>query len=131
MDRVFLDANVLFSAAYGSPGIGKLWDMARHGECKLLASVYVIEEARRNLEEPGHILRLEELVEEVEVVMESDPSIPCPIALAEKDCPVVKAAIQSRATHLLTGDLRHFRPYLGRAVQGLRIQTPREYLSKR
>ncbi len=49
VDRVFLDANVLFSAAYGSSRIGALWDRARFGRCRLLASRYAIEEARRNL----------------------------------------------------------------------------------
>lgn len=130
MDRIFLDANVLFSAAYGSPGIQRLWDMARNGQCKIIASAYVIEEARRNLESPEHLSRLERLIEEIEVVPESDPEMPCPIALAEKDRPVVIAAIQAGATHLLTGDLKHFRSHLGQVVQGLRIQTPREYLNR-
>jgi uncharacterized protein len=49
VNRVFLDANVLFSRAYGSPGIRRLWDQASEGRCVLLASEYTIHEARRNL----------------------------------------------------------------------------------
>ena len=47
MDRVFLDANVLFSAAYlESSGLARLWQLA---DAELLSSDYAIEEARRNL----------------------------------------------------------------------------------
>jgi hypothetical protein len=47
VDRVFLDANVLFSAAYieGS-GLARLWQLA---DAELLSSDYATEEARRNL----------------------------------------------------------------------------------
>ena len=38
IDRVFLDANVLFSVAYGSPGLNRLWELAQEGSCVLLSS---------------------------------------------------------------------------------------------
>lgn len=47
---IFLDANILFSAAYGSPAVKRLQEKAKSNECSLLASKYVIEEARRNLD---------------------------------------------------------------------------------
>lgn len=131
MDRVFLDANVLFSAAYGSPGLRRLWDMARTGRCQLLASAHVIEEARRNLDCPESLAELDELVKEVEIVPECDPQVPCPVNLPENDRPVLMAAILARATHLVTGDLKHFGAYRGQAIQGVLIQTPRDYLTGR
>ena len=49
MDRVFLDANILFSAAYRrESGLKQLW---RISETQLLTSGYAVEEARRNLDE--------------------------------------------------------------------------------
>lgn len=128
MDRLFLDANVLFSIAYGSPSLETFWNMSREGRCKLLVTAYVIEEARRNLSRPGQIKRLEDLVMEVEIVPESDPEMPCPVLLPVKDRPVLLAAVQARATHLITGDLQHFSAYQGKIIQGVLVCTPRDYL---
>jgi len=128
MDRLFLDANVLFSIAYGSPGLEIFWNMYREGRCKLLVTAYVIEEAMRNLSRPGQIKRLEDLVMEVEIVPESDPEMPCPVVLPVKDRPVLLAAVQARATHLITGDLQHFSACRGKIIQGVLVCTPRDYL---
>ena len=47
MDRVFLDANVLYSAAYLSQSrLRELWDLS---DAELLTSPYALEEVRRNL----------------------------------------------------------------------------------
>ncbi|MDI6632281.1 MAG: PIN domain-containing protein [Bacillota bacterium] len=129
MHRLFLEANVLFSAAYGSPGLLRLWELARAKKAVLLASSYAVEEARRNLKQPGHQRRLEELLRKVTLVPEAAPDIPCPAALPEKDRPVLLAAIQAQATHFLTGDLRHFGPYRGQTIRGVLVCMPREYLN--
>ena len=93
MDRLFLDANVLFSAAYGSPTLNQLWERERHNRCRLLASNYVIEEARRNLEQQEHLIRLEKMVAPLKIFPEADTTIPCPINLPVKDQPVLVTAI--------------------------------------
>jgi predicted nucleic acid-binding protein len=129
-DRVFLDANVLFSAAYGSPGLQKLWDLAAKGLCQLCSSAYAIEEARLNLDQQEHLARLEELLAWVTILPEADPETPCPVSLSPKDRPVLLAAIQAATTHLVTGDLRHFGAYLGQVISGVAICTPRDYLSR-
>ena len=128
MDRLFLDANVLFSAAYGSPKIGRLWNLADDDKCKLLASHYVIEEARRNLAESNERKRLVQLLNSVERVGDFPPDTPCPIDLPDKDIPVLCAAIAARASHLLSGDVRHFGPYFGQVIQGVHIMRPATYL---
>lgn len=125
-DRVFLDANVLFSVSYGSPGLATLWEWARTGKCRLLASMFVIEEARRNLSTSIQLAELERGKAEIEVVAEADPAIPCPIDLAEKDRPVLMAAISSGANFLLTGDQQHFGRYFGQTVRGVTICIPRD-----
>jgi len=127
MDRLFLDANILFSIAYGSSSLEKFWDMARQGRCELLASAYVIEEAMRNLSRKDQIFRLNELLEDIKIVTEINPEMPCPVVLPQKDRPVLLAAIQARATHLITGDLEHFGSYREKTVQGVLIYTPRDY----
>lgn len=126
-DVVFLDANVLFSAAY-RPGAGllRIWELPR---VRRLTSTYALEEARRNLTDPAQLARLQDLVDSLEVVGEvSDELLPPEAILPEKDQPILRAAIRAGATHLLTGDVRHFGPYFGRTLAGVRILPPGEYL---
>ncbi len=129
-DKVFLDANILFSAAWGSPGALRLWDLSIKGVCTLLASRYVIEEARRNLSEPGHKAALEQYLKQVEIVSETDPEIPCPTELPPKDRPVLMAAIMAQVGFLITGDLKHFGPYYGQIFTGVKICRLRDYLQQ-
>jgi len=56
------------------------------------------------------------------------PSVP---GFPEKDAPILLAAMEAQATHLVTGDVRHFGPYFGRTVQGVLVVTPAEYLKLR
>ena len=128
MDRLFLDANVLFSAAYGSPGIERLWNLWRDGHCRLLVSRYVIEEARRNLEKSEQVEQLEERLKGVILVPESPADLQRPIDLAEKDRPVFSAVLAAKATHLITGDVRHFGEYYGQTIEGIKIVKPANYL---
>jgi len=128
--RVFLDANVLFSAAYGSPGLRRLWELAEKGHRQLCSSAYAIEEAKVNLSQQEHLVRLEKLVAGITIVPEADPGMPCPVPLSRKDRPILLAAIQAGATYLVTGDLNHFGAYLGRVISGVIICTPRDYLTK-
>ena len=66
MDRVFLDANVLFSAAY-RPGSGlvALWRLTTP---QLLTSAYALSEAERNLTREDQRRRLAALVRSCEIV---------------------------------------------------------------
>lgn len=131
MDRVFLDANILFSAAYGSPGLAALWTLAAKKRIKLLTSAHAVEEASRNLDREEHRARLKTLLAAVEIVPEPDPSLPCPVNLPPKDRPLLLAAIQGRATHFITGDLKHFGACRGQRLSGVLVCTPRDYLTAR
>lgn len=131
MERLFLDANVLFSAAYREDsGLRRLWQLE---DCELATSEYAIEEARRNLEGDEGKRRLARLLKGVEIVGEASPGdwIPEPIDLPEKDRPILATAIAAAATHLVTGDLRHFGAYMGQEVGGVRIVRPATFLRDR
>jgi predicted nucleic acid-binding protein len=130
MDRVFLDANVLFSAAYREgAGLLKLWKLA---DAELITSEYAADEARRNLDSADARARLEQLVTAVQIVPEGSAELFARVArLAKKDEPILGAAIAAQATHLLTGDLRDFGQLLGRRVRGVLVQTPGDYLRQR
>lgn len=126
MDRLFLNANVLFSAAYREDsGLLRLW---RVSKARLLTSAYAAEEARRNLA-PDAIARLESLLDKTDLVTEA-PGEPLPEALhlSEKDRPILQAAISARATHLLTGDIRDFGRLFGKRIRGVLVQTPGDFL---
>jgi hypothetical protein len=128
-DRIFLDANILFSVAYGSPGLNRLGELGRRKKCLIFASTYVIEEARRNLWDSEQVKKLEVFLSRVQIIPEVDPCLPCPIELPEKDRPVLLAAISIKATHLLTGDTLHFGKYFGQIISGVKICRPRDYFS--
>ena len=127
IDRIFLDANILFSVAYGSPGLNRLWEFAKKKRCLLFASTYVVEEAKHNLSSSEQIDRLEACLSTVRIIPEVDPQIPCPIELPEKDRPVLLAAISIRANYLGTGDRLHFGKYFGKTVSGVKICRPGDY----
>ena len=129
MLRVFLDAKVLFSAAYGEgSGLRALW---KRPDVELITSGYAAEEARRNLDTADRRLRLEELLAAVRIGPEA-PHIPLPagVRLPEKDAPILRAAMAAGATHLLTGDLRDFGHLLGRRVAEIDVQTPGDFLRR-
>jgi predicted nucleic acid-binding protein len=128
VDRLFLDANVLFSAAYRpDAGVARLWKVPG---AALLTSSYAVEEARRNLSREEQRTRLEQLLEKVEVgeAMMLPPELRGAVDLPEKDCPVLGGAAAAGATHLLTGDSRHFGRYFGERPLGVIVLKPADYL---
>lgn len=131
MDRLFLDANILFSAAYGSPSLNRFWELASDKKVILLTSAHAIEEARRNLEKGSHLDCLEHLLKSIVTVPEPAAEAACPISLDKKDIPVFMAALSSKATHFITGDIRHFGEYFSRRIEGLIVCAPRDYLKAR
>jgi uncharacterized protein len=131
VDRVFLDANILFSAVYRpDAGLRQLWEVP---DVELVTSTHAAEEARRNLDLPEQRSALEALLQSVRVLTATpgDPPLTGPLDLAEKDRPILAMAIAARATHLLTGDVRHFGRYYGQTVAGVLILPPAAYLRSR
>jgi uncharacterized protein len=101
---------------------------------QLLSSSLAIEEARRNLMEdrPDKLPDLKNLLNDVETVTEPAGLRLTEVALLPpKDRPILLAAVHARATHLLTGDRRHFGECFGKTVAGVLVLTPGEYLKLR
>ncbi len=130
MDRVFLDANVLFSAAYRShSGLILLWQLK---QVKLVTSEYAVEEARINLDDEAQRARLRKLLESVAIIptVSSGP-LPSGVDLPEKDHPILLTALKAKASHLLTGDKQDFGRYFGRRIGGVLILPPADYFKRR
>ena len=112
-------------------GFRRLW---RLPTARLITSAYAAEVARRNLSNSGQRRELEELLGSVEVVPTPaliDHPLFSTMELADKDRPVLLAAIGIGATHLLTGDFRHFGPYYGKRIEGVLVLPPGGYLASR
>ena len=129
MDRLFLDANILFSAAYRpEAGVTRLWSLP---QAVLMTSDYAVEEAKRNLSDTEQIERLHNLLEAVQLApaITLDPDLRAEIELPQKDLPILGGAVAAKATHLITGDLRDFGPYFGKRLLGVLILPPADYLN--
>jgi uncharacterized protein len=122
--RIFLDANILFSAALPKSQM-RVFLETISSQADFLTNAYAVEEARRNLELkfPGSLKNLEQLVKKCEMIsqMAADLEIELPL----KDKPILGGAIAGHATHLLTGDKRDFGKYWGKTVQGVKIVSPK------
>jgi predicted nucleic acid-binding protein len=131
--RLFLDANVLFTAAHNPSGKAALIiDLGAQGYWEVMSCSYAIEEARRNLsiKFPDYSKRFEELIATV-IKVPSRSGRNCPANLPEKDRPILEAAIRGKASHLLTGDIKDFGPFMNNpSLTGdVVIQTASEFLA--
>ena len=127
--RVFLDANIVFSAAKSDGAIRFLLDLliARGHECWI--DDYVLDEARRNLAAkfPAAMDRLGALVAQFHAGRASAPvgRVEMLDWLPAKDRPVLLSAMHLRCDVLLTGDHRHFGSGYGKAFGGVTIHCAR------
>lgn len=134
--KLFLDANVLFTAAYSPEGIARvLFDLADAGHCILSTSAFAEEEARRNLslKAPAKVSILDSLLPLVTIVPEPAPDKTAwatGLPLPSKDAPIMAAAVSCTADILVTGDRRDFGHLFGRDVEGMRVLSPREALEE-
>jgi predicted nucleic acid-binding protein len=127
--RVFLDANVLFSAAKSDGAVRGLLRRLRAAAHECWADDYVVAEARRNLaaKGPEALAALDDLVAGLHVAAARVPpsGLPDLAWLPDKDRPVLAAAIRLKCAALVTGDRTHFGTGYGRAFSGVRIHSPR------
>jgi predicted nucleic acid-binding protein len=132
--RLFLDSNVLFTAAHNPEGkVSLVIELAAGSHWEVVTSAYCLAEAQLNLERkhPAALGRLSEMLRAVRLV----PDVAgerCKLSLPEKDRPVFAAARRCKATHFLTGDRQHFGPYMNKpkVTMGMVIQTVGDFLSE-
>lgn len=127
--RVFLDANVLFSAAKSEGAVREFLRLLLDGGHECWVDHYVVIEARRNLgaKDPEMLKVLETLLARLRIcsVQAPDSTLAEVVWLPQKDRPVLAAAIRLRCDALLTGDRRHFGAAYGKVFGGVTIHSPR------
>ncbi len=131
--KIFLDANVMFTAAYSPDGKANfLIKNIKNLELVLITSDYAAEEAKRNivLKRAQTLAELNLLLEQITIL--NSVAGPCPIALPVKDQPIFLTALKYHATHLLTGDVKDFRPFMNNKEKscGILIQTVSHFISQ-
>jgi predicted nucleic acid-binding protein len=127
--RVFLDANILFSAAKSDGAVGRLLNLLLKAGHELCVDGYVTEEARRNLaaKAPEGLAALEALLPRMhrQGAQHADAALEATLPLPEKDRPVLAAAIRHGCAALVTGDRSHFGSLYGKTLHGVAIHSPR------
>ncbi|MEI6621532.1 MAG: PIN domain-containing protein [Actinomycetes bacterium] len=138
VERVFLDANVLFSAAIGSVVCRTICALPK---VLLVTSDYCAEEARRNLAAKGFDDGSDWLVSQlttIQIVPTPPPATWRKVAghlpdNAISDRPVLAAAVACRCDTLITGNTRDFGRLIAvdHPAPGLpTVVTPRVFLSR-
>lgn len=118
--KVFLDANVLFSAALPGSLMGRFLEVVR-SKAEVVSNRAAVDEAVRNLDRKfsSRLPHLQSLVQSI-TVTQFVAELPG-VELVEKDRHILGAAVASRCSHLLTGDERHFQHLFGKAVLGVKV----------
>lgn len=128
--KVFLDANVMFSAAQGGASFALLWELAAAGKVTLHSNRACFVEARENLlrKRPQAVSAYDALCGRIAEVTDDDASLTWASNLGhEKDAPVLAAAALGMEV-LLTGDVQDLGPFMERTDLGLRVCTVRDFL---
>lgn len=128
--RIFLDANILFSAAKSAGAVHESLERLLSRKHLVCADQYVVAAARRNLsvKASAESLRvLDALLGKIEIATAGIGGTDDPLVswLPEKDRPVLAAAIRQRCNALVTGDLTHFGAGFGKSFGGVAIYSPR------
>jgi len=128
---VFLDANILFSAAKSDGAVWHLLHRLMDRGLEYWVDDYVVIEARRNLgtKGPDALGTFESLLAMLHVgsAQATDTMRPEVNWLPEKDRPVLAAATHCGCDVLVTGDRTHFGVGYGKVFGGVTVHSPRSW----
>jgi predicted nucleic acid-binding protein len=134
--KIFLDANVIFSASLPKPGGARalLYEAARCG-VMCVSSDRALTEALRNLasKAPHAMTGYTQMAARIVPVPEPAQAaidLAGAAGVVAKDAPVFAAALQSGAQLFVTGDMRHFGHLYGVHTEGVLVLSLRSALER-
>lgn len=118
---VFLDANILFSAANHTSNLYDFLHWLKDRE-DLVTSVYASEEALKNLQlkRPQWISGYHNVMRFVALVQDAY-NLTDTIKLVDKDRPILASAIDAKCAYLITGDRKDFGHLYNKTIEGVMI----------
>ncbi len=121
--RIFLDANVPFSASHPGSATCRLIAAAMRSHT-IVTSDVACSEARKNLtlKRPSWSGPFENLIENMELQPSSVFALP--VTLDTKDLPLLCASIRARCHYFVTGDQKDFGHLFDRTILGVTIIRP-------
>lgn len=135
--RIFLDSSVIFAASSSATGASRLLILlGEMGLLQIVASEQVFEEVKRNLQlkAPGALDAFERFRKVLSWEIVPYPSREQVLAaeqhIAQKDAPILVAAMNARVNRLITLDVRDFKTEQVLQFSRLMIQTPGELVKE-
>jgi len=132
--RVFLDANVIFSALYSSKGApNAILEAYVEGKIEVVISHQVLAETILNIQrkKPDLLPNLYFFLQQAPFEIQPDPSVEDIARWAKvinpPDTPILAAAIAAGPDFLVTGNTQHFTPEVAKKAK-LRILTPAQFI---
>ena len=121
--KLFLDANILFSAGKTESNLFRLLQILKK-KTTVITSDYAQIEAQRNLQakRATWLNGFPEVLSGIEIVPSLDS--PVPSKINEKDRPILATAVKHRCDILLTGDKRDFGHLFGQKVRQTQVLSP-------
>lgn len=138
MIKVFLDANIFFSASYSSKGGSfQILRLAEKNKISIFTSTLAIKEAERNLQRKASdeaLYRFYNFLDDIDLKF---IKVNRPLSKAkfgkitgEKDAPILAAALESKALFLVTLDRKHLLNIKTSKLGNLKVVTPGEFIEK-
>jgi len=121
--RIFLDANILFSAANTGSNMASFLGFLAENHY-LVTSDYAAQEAERNIhaKRPQWLEAYHKLMPKIERINGIDRELK--VQIAAKDRPILASAIQSGCDFLLTGDKKDFGHLFGQSLENTMVASP-------
>lgn len=119
--RIFIDANIVFSASVPDSATRVLFNAALGRSKGLVSNLHAVQEAKKNLhlKKPEFLHACDLLLKSVEI--SSAFASFSGVSLPQQDYPILAGAIGSRCDYLWTGDKRHFGALYGTSIGGVTV----------
>lgn len=131
---VFLDSNVLFSAAYSGEKSTSylLFELQKRGLISIFISSLVVLETANNLRDkkPERLGLLKELMDKTTVLDDVVVDLPVLSSLPTADRVILSTAVAHGIKYFLTGNTRDFKDLYGKIIGKTIILKPRDFLYK-